>query len=343
MYKGKYLKIIRLTRITMALVHIGLLQYFLYISQLMAEPLINTGQAMYHHTNGTIVRITLFKVGYGPDGVLTSFHKFVEISDIVVYTFLLGSGLALIFITYLLFGGTGASEEDTDSSEECVSEHDDTEEVQYETQYFKELEDLPEKELSPEELAVIGEHVLMEDTPKGMVYMSYNAETEIFDYYTDKFVDVTYEILDTVARLFAITFQCKQVCVNYKEQVQKGEQNMLSEMEFDKLKKELDARNIVNNYNKERSVFASFKSYNKKNGNNSDKKYYIVTEKANHFKYKGKICDYEKHQKKTAAAEMKPGRTNISYSEFKQLHVQAQAQSQAQLQAQAQVQAQAQA
>ena len=140
MYTGKYLKINRLTRINMALVQVALLQYFLYISQLVAEPLINTGQAMYHYTNGTIIRITLFKAGYGPDGVLTSFHKFVEISDIVVYAFLLASGLALTFITYLFFGVAGASEEGTDSSEEWVSDYsedDDTEEVQYESQYFK--------------------------------------------------------------------------------------------------------------------------------------------------------------------------------------------------------------
>ena len=94
---------------------------------------------------------------------------------------------------------------------------------------------------------------------------------------------------------------------------------MLSEIEFDKLKKELDERNLVNNSNKERSVFASYKKYNKKNGNNVEKKYYIVTEKANRFKYKGKISDYEKEQKKAAEAETKPNCINISYSEFKRL------------------------
>jgi hypothetical protein len=313
-----------------------LTQAFIYITQLGAERLINTGQAIYHYTNGTVIRISLFKAGYGPGGVLTSFHKFLEISDIVVYTFLLGSGLAFTFLAYLLYGGAGAGAraregegedaDGTDSSEEGwetdSEEIEEEEEVKYETQYFKQLEDLPVKELSLEELAVISTNVLMEETPKGMVYMSYNAEMQTFDYYTDKFVDVTYEILDTVARLFAITFLCKQVCVNYKEEVQKGEKNMLSEIEFDKLKKELDERNLINANNKERSVFASFKSYNKKNGNNVEKKYYIVTEKANRFKYKGKISDYEKKQKNAADTDTKPNCINISYSEFKRLQTQ---------------------
>jgi hypothetical protein len=313
--------------------------FFIYLSQasiqLGAERLINTGQ----YTNGTVIRISLFKVGYGADGVLTSFHKFLEISDTVMFTFFMGSGLAFTFLAYLLYGGAGAegtesSEEDwvTDSEEgeegedsEEGEEGEEGEEVKYESQYFKQLEDLPEKELSPEELAVISQHVLMEETPKGLVYMSYNAETQTFNYYTDKFVDVPYDILDTVARLFAVTFLCKQVCVNYREEVEKGEQNMLSEIEFDTLKKELEERNLVNNSNKERSVFASFKKYNKKNGNNVEKKYYIVTEKANRFKYKGKISDYERELKKLADtdadadAETKPNCVNISYSEFKRL------------------------
>jgi len=315
----------------MALVHLSYLtQMFIYLSQasiqLGSDALANTGQVMYQYTNGTVIRISLFKAGYGPDGVLTSFHKFLEISDTVMFTFFMGSGLAFTLLAYLLYGGAGAegtesSEEDwvTDSEDDWVTDSEEGEEVKYESQYFKQLEDLPEKELSPEELDVISQHVLMEETPKGLVYMSYNAETQTFNYYTDKFVDVTYEILDTVARLFAITFLCKQVCVNYREEIEKGEQNMLSEIEFDTLKKELDEINLGNNSNKERSVFASFKKYNKKNGNNVEKKYYIVTEKANRFKYKGKISDYERELKKSADAETKPNCVNISYSEFKRL------------------------
>ena len=319
--------------------------FFLYLIQAGAERLINSGQVIYQYTNGTVVRIALFKTGYGPSGVLTNFDTFLEIYDTIMLTFLMGSGIAFTLLAYVLYGWTGPVEDiesegwETDDEGECEEgEAEDEgegedEEVKYEGQYFQQLEDLPENELSAEELAVISEHVLMEETPKGMVYMSYNAEMQTFDYYTDKFVDVTYEILDTVARLFAITFLCKQVCVNYREEVEKGEQNMLSEIEFDKLKKELEERNRINaTNNKERSVFATYKTYNKKNGNNVEKKYYIVTEKANRFKYKGKISDYEKLQQK-AAAETNPKGINISYSEFKRLQ---QAQEHDQVQAQVQ-------
>jgi hypothetical protein len=65
----------------------------------------------------------------------------------------------------------------------------------------------------------------------------------------------------------------------------------------------------------EGSVFASFKSYNKKSGNNVDKKYYVITDKANRFKYKGKIIDYEKIR--DAAKEKKETCKNISYCDYK--------------------------
>jgi hypothetical protein len=87
---------------------------------------------------------------------------------------------------------------------------------------------------------------------------------------------------------------------------------MLTEIEFDKLQKE---RAKDNDTDKVRSVFASFKSYNKKNGNNVAKKYYIITAQANRFKYKGKLKDY----KKTTGEHVTTKGINISYSDFKRL------------------------
>ena len=231
--------------------------------------------------------------------------------------------LLLLSLTYLCYVDSAAKvlaadaceAAETDAADACeAAETDaadaDADALLYEGQYFKQLEEMPETELSPEELAVISQHVLIETTPKGIVHMSYNDKTDMFDYYTDKYIDITYEILDTVARLFAITFRCKKVCVNYREELRKGEQKMLSEIEFDKLQKEIKERQLVNN--KERSVFAAFKGYNKKNGN-VVKKYYIMTEKANKFKYKGKILLKEntKEEEKT--------QVNISYNDFKMM------------------------
>ena len=55
---------------------------------------------------------------------------------------------------------------------------------------------------------------------------------------------------------------------------------------------------------------------NKKNGNNLTKKYYIITEKANKFKYKGKMADYEKLINKEKQEESEKNVKQISYADF---------------------------
>jgi hypothetical protein len=261
-------------------------------------------------------------------------NTYLVLSKTVTFTFLLGYVLSVFFLAHQLYvqarvaarveaqvevQAGAQAQEGEDKTEAQVQAQPQVDVVPYESQYFKQLDEMPDKLLDTDELAVIGENVLIEDTPKGQVYMLYNTGTETFDYYTDKVVDITYEMLDTVARLFAITFRCKQICVNYKEELQKGERNMLSEIEFDQLKKELAEKNLTST-TKERSVFAAYKSYNKKTGNNVEKKYYILTEKANRFKYKGKISEYEQSiKKKTDEESTLADSIKISYSEFKRL------------------------
>lgn len=319
---------------------IALLPFFLLTIQQQWVPCmgLNTGAVTYTFSNGTTETYSLFKEGYGPGGVLRGFYEFLENSDTIMSAFLIANLFAMSFVSQALYwnrykqkgeGGGSESESYTESDEE-----EEEEEVNYEGQYFKQLEEMPDTELSQEELVMIGKNVLIEETPKGIVHMTYNMELETFDYYTDHFVDITYEMLDTVARLFAITFHCKKVCVNYQEEVLKGENKMLSEMEFDKLREEKEKLELgqgEKGKQKERSVFATFKSYNNGigsslgavsngkniNGKNMSKKYYILTEKANRFKFKGKLSDYEKKYNKPALEESKPKYINISYSEYK--------------------------
>jgi len=295
---------------------------------IMATPIVsnniqNTGKFVYTHKNGTIEEINLFKTGF--------FHQY----DIAAYdigkfflAFSFANMIVILFISRILYadkkrtddGGSGSESGSGSGSDECRCSEE--EEIIYESQYFDELEEMPEKELSPEELKDIGCHQLNEETPKGVVYMFYNPTTETFEYYTDKFSDMSYEILDTVARLFTITFKCKQICVNYRKEMEQGENRMLTEIEYDNMMKEKEKiegkdKDKDKDKEKERSVFAKFKTYNKKNGNNVSKKYYIITEKANKFKYKGKLSDYEKLMKKESLDESSV--KQISYADFKKL------------------------
>ena len=198
----------------------------------------------------------------------------------------LTSGIALGFtlVSYMVY------------DKEYKYEEDDESENQYCYKYFDELECLPERELEKEELEELRLKPLEEETPEGKVIMSYNNNTESFWYYADS-TSIPYSSLDAVARLYAVTYNCKSICVNYKEEWERGKEKVIKEKELDLKKREEEQ-----NKPKPKSVFAKFKGYNKKNGD-GEKKYYIITERANRFKYKGKISEIIKKENESGEKE----------------------------------------
>ena len=274
--------------------------------------------------DGTFIHYPLFSYRYDLD-------MFMNNLFIIITAYAVSSFIVMFIFSNILYRNKeyveAIKDRDSDISDDDISDDDISDndsdiesdsdgsytmlDFCYESQYFTELEELTDREIDSD----IGGHTLIEETPNGIVHMKYNMETGIFEYYTDKFSDMTYEILDTVARLFAVTFNCKRICVNYRDEIQNGTNKMLSEIEFDKLmlSKEQEADAVKE---KERSVFASFKKYNKKTGNNVDKKYFVITEKANRFKFKGKIVECT-----DASANVVDDYIKISYSEFKKLHM----------------------
>jgi hypothetical protein len=189
----------------------------------------------------------------------------------------LTSGIVLGFtvVSYMVYDKDYKYEEDEDEGEE-----------EYCFKFFDELESLPERELAKQELEELRLNTIEEETPEGKVIMSYNSDTESFWYYADS-KSIPYSSLDAVARLYAVTYNCKNICVNYKEEWERGKERANKEKESD-----LKRREEEKDKPKPKSIFAKFKGYNKKQGADDEKKkYYIITEKANKFKYKGKISE----------------------------------------------------
>jgi len=188
------------------------------------------------------------------------------------------SGLVLGFtvVSYMVYDKDYKCEEDEEEEEYCFK-------------FFDELENLPERELEKEELEELRLKTLEEETPEGKVIMSYNSDTESFWYYADS-TTIPYSSLDAVSRLYAVTYNCKSICVNYKEEWEKGKEKVIKEKELD-----IKRREEEQDKPKPKSIFAKFKGYNKKQGADDEKKkYYIITERANKFKYKGRISEFIK-------------------------------------------------
>ena len=275
----------------------------------------------YIFQNGTTLHYSLFVDSYLDNvWIFIIAHFFCSVLIMMFFSKTLYKNNTQMYITDSDVEGDGDEDWDGSTEDGSTEESDDEpdnsdEDANYEQLHFDALEELTDEALSPEDLkkAISGQY-LSEDTPKGNVVLSYNVDAGSFEYYTDKYSDMSYEILDTVARLFTCKFNCKQICVNYRAEVENGKTKMLSEIEYDKLYKENKEKMMQER--EKGSVFASFKSYNKKTGNNVHKKYFVITENANRFKYKGKLSDYQKLIDKPLADETASSK-KISYADYK--------------------------
>ncbi len=150
----------------------------------------------------------------------------------------------------------------------------------YELEYYDDFETLEDVNYDRSELLKLKFNDITEETPLGGVIMMYNVHTESFFYYTD-IRNISYKYLDTVARKFAIENNCKGICINYRDQFNKGKEKYIENQE----------NQTEEDDDKMKKVYAKLKSYNKKDSK-KDKKC-IITENANRFTYKGKLKEYK--------------------------------------------------
>ena len=199
-------------------------------------------------------------------------------------------------------GDTG----DTDDTDDTADLSED-EDIDLANKYYEELSTLVEREMTKTELDALQFSLVNVDTPDGKVLMTYNNSTESFWYYTDN-KSIPYNYLDEVARFFTIEYNCRQICVNYKEEYEKGVINLNTLIAENK--RRIEELTAVT----KKSVFAKFKKY--KQADNTKQKYYVMTDRANLFKYSGTIADYELC-KKAKLVEI----PKMDYATFKRMGV----------------------
>ena len=144
-------------------------------------------------------------------------------------------------------------------------------------------------------------------TPKGIVYMAYDRELKLFNYYSDK-KEIPNTYLDCVARNFVINYDCKSIFIDLNEEMKRVYEikNTVNECK----KKEDKIINKIQNIN----VYAKFKNtISEKNQN----KIPLIPEKCNIFKYKGKIIDYKNDILKIYDKQYDQDYIKIDYKTFK--------------------------
>ena len=134
---------------------------------------------------------------------------------------------------------------------------------EYKKKYYDELSLLENKDYSDEELKQLTNKILKEDTSYGVVHMFYNVDNETFNYYCDD-KNISYIFLDAIARKYAITYDCKCICVNFREEWKKAKKIAYDEQEKKEAReKEAQEKEGQEKNNEKKSIFAQYKSYEK--------------------------------------------------------------------------------
>lgn len=264
---------------------------------------------------------------------MDNYSIIIPLFEIIVTFFTVGGIIFTGFLLGYIFVGLFIYDEVDDKEEEITEyEKQRIEEMKYINLYYDEFEQLENFKLDDETLMNLSNCVVEEMTPQGKILMTYNNKTESFWYWTDN-KNINYRFLDTVARRFSLDYNCKQICINYKSELNTAYDKIMKKRinEVD-LKDEREDNMILDktdNTDNGKEIFARFKSYNVKRGNNdsndsNDKqiknKQYILAENANRFSYKGTIMDYDEFKNKPNNIECNNNDTKkIDFATFKKM------------------------
>ena len=218
--------------------------------------------------------------------------------------------------------------------------------------YWEELKALPDRVLSDQDLTDLQTKIVretIESTDPELqnfdLLLTYHKESEAFWYFTDHLKEISYQTLESVARKFVIEYQCKRIYLQASEAGASEAGAGASEaQEEPPVSQEPDAQEppeggvanavvIPPNEPHEggvgvlppvRSVFAKFKKYNTgtTGGGGAVANYSndlsLTTEQMNHFRYKGKLYQYEELLKQKMA-EAKNITPLLDYAAYKLL------------------------
>ena len=146
-------------------------------------------------------------------------------------------------------------------------------------------------------------------TPKWRIIMYYNFEKETFIYHCDT-KDVPYLYLETVARKYALTYHCKKIVVDIKKELELAREASVAN--------EKNANMLVS-VKAPDSLFASFKSYNRKGsgGSKTLNRKFILRQNANRYSYGGKVNEFPFI--KTNEYKIQKPMEKMDYETFKKL------------------------
>jgi hypothetical protein len=200
---------------------------------------------------------------------------------------------------------------DSDSEDDNEKEEPKREEKKpkrFEDKYLEEYKNLPNEELTKEQLDSLKNNIVMENTPLGNVVMFFDNKKETFVFYSD--LTMPYRYLEVVGRKYVTTYKCKNLYVDMEEQLKSAEEKKKQKQEplEDVALESKNPEKKINAANTKKDVFAKFKTYNNsvtkevvaapaKNAGNKDitkkdNENALLKDNANKYRYEGKLANF---------------------------------------------------
>ena len=229
----------------------------------------------------------------------------VAVSSVLLYYFY--SNLSDMKLTMSIFSLLNNNHL-TDKANDKATDKDKSKECSYENKYYDKFQEMETEDLEEDCVKSLQNSVLYEMTPKGRIIMYYNFEKESFIYHCDT-KDVPYLYLETVARKYALTYHCKKIVVDIKKELEVAREISIANENKTKLLVGVKAD----------SLFASFKSYNRKGsgGSKTINKKFILRQNANRYSYGGKVSEFP--FTKTNEYKLEKPMEKMDYETFKKL------------------------
>ena len=197
------------------------------------------------------------------------------------------------------------TDEEEDSSDN--DDNDANKEEDYSMHYMTEFVLLDKRPLTEDDLEHLQKKMVTETTDFGDIIMTYHRPTEAFWYYTDHLKEVSYTLLEAVARKFMVEHNCGGLSPTVSPTVSpiKAEDSLLSATQ----------EGLAGGQN----PFAKFKKYNTGSNSANANSNSANSNNANHFRYKGKLYEHADLQMKKNQEDAVDAVPTMTYAAFKQL------------------------
>lgn len=274
--------------------------------------------------------------------------RFLKNSAIIGTTMITGISISFIIVSlfivkkkgikkskdwYIYFSEADSSSSGSDEVSEITKVID---EDLYENKYIEEYSELKDNDLNETLQEKKGVYPFIEETtPRGVVKLSYNSLDNCFIYYTDN-NDIPYKYLETIARLYVIKHNCKNIYINYEKELNKLIEKHSKSSESIENEVIDSSSNVQSVDNSSYSIFAKFRKSTSTatttggsrgadvtggdgngngngNGDGSRNKW-LIPEKTNKYIFKGKLRTYDEDY--PVNENTKSEEININYSSF---------------------------